>query len=108
MLTLIRAVHTFVWAVFVACIAGVYVFAARAQFAVALILIGVVLVEVVVLVGNGMRCPLTDLAARHTDDRAENFDIWLPRWLARHNQQVFGALYVGGVLFTGARWLCER
>jgi hypothetical protein len=30
-----------------------------------------------------MRCPLTGIAARYTDDRRDNFDIYLPPWLAR-------------------------
>jgi hypothetical protein len=48
----------------------------------ALELTGVVLVEVLVLAWNGMRCPLTGLAARHTADRRPNFDIYLPLRLA--------------------------
>ena len=32
------------------------------------------------------RCPLTDVAARYTTDRAENFDIHLPLWLAKYNK----------------------
>ncbi len=46
----------------------------------------VMLVEVAVLAFNGMRCPLTDLAARYTDDRRDNFDIYLPLWLAAIQQ----------------------
>ena len=99
-LLLVKAVHTIVWAFFVACIAGVYVFAWRREFAPAFALAGVVAVEVFVLVANRMRCPLTAVAARYTDDRAENFDIWLPRWLARRNQAIFGTLYAGGVAWA--------
>jgi hypothetical protein len=36
---------------------------------------GLVLVECVVLAANRMRCPLTDLAARFTEERLDNFDI---------------------------------
>ena len=39
-------------------------------------------VEVIVLLVNGMRCPLTDLAGRYADDRPDGFDILMPRWLA--------------------------
>jgi hypothetical protein len=34
--------------------------------------------ETVVLVLNGWRCPFTGVAARYTDDRRDNFDIFLP------------------------------
>jgi hypothetical protein len=51
---------------------------------------------VLVLLFNGMRCPLTAVAARHTDDRRDNFDIYLPEWLARWNKHL--ALYVVGLV----------
>ena len=66
----------------------------------ALGLIAFVLIEVVVLAVNGMRCPLTGVAARYTAERQDNFDIYLPLWLARHNKQVFGGLYVAGIVYT--------
>jgi hypothetical protein len=48
-----------------------------------------------------MRCPLTDVAARYTDRRTDNFDIYLPVWLARNNKRVFGGLWVAGELVLG-------
>ncbi len=100
----VKAVHTAVWAVFAGAIVAIPVLAWQRSFRTALVLIGVVLVEVLVLVLNGMRCPLTGVAARYTDDRRDNFDIYLPEWLARHNKEVFGTLYAAGTLFTVARW----
>jgi hypothetical protein len=65
------------------------------------VLAGLVLVEVLWL--NGWRCPLTDMAARYTQDRRANFDLYLPEWLARHNKEIFGPLYgVGLVVHAGA------
>jgi hypothetical protein len=43
---------------------------------------------------NHGKCPLTDVAARYTKDRRDNFDIYLPNWLARHIKAIFGALFV--------------
>jgi hypothetical protein len=51
-----------------------------------------------------MRCPLTGVAARYTDDRRDNFDIYLPLWLARYNKLIFGSLFAAGLLFTLACW----
>lgn len=34
-----------------------------------------------------------------------NFDIFLPEWLARWNKEIFGSLFVVGVLLTVGRWL---
>lgn len=39
-------------------------------------LTGLILVECAALAFNGGRCPLTDLAARYTTERADNFDIY--------------------------------
>lgn len=104
MLKTIKVIHTVVWALFVSCILAIWVFAWRAAFSYAALLIGVIGVEVLVLILNGWRCPLTSVAARYTDDRRDNFDIYLPEWLARHNKQIFGALYLAGILYTLARW----
>lgn len=67
-------------------------------------LTGIVLVEILVLAWNGWRCPLTRVAARHTADRRDNFDIYLPAWLARHNKAIFGSLLVAGEVLVVLRW----
>ena len=68
-------------------------------------LTGIVLVEILILAANGWQCPLTGVAARHTDDRSANFDIYLPAWLARHNKTIFGLLFVCGEAVVILRWL---
>jgi hypothetical protein len=96
----IKAIHTLVWAVFAGSILTIPVFAFIGNLKVAWGLIGLVFLEVVVLVANRMRCPLTDVAGRYTSDRQDNFDIYLPLWLARHNKQIFGGLFVAGIVYT--------
>ena len=61
--------------------------------------------ECVVLVANRGRCPLTDMASHHTAERADNFDIYLPLWLARYNKMIFGTLFALGEVFVLGRWL---
>ena len=100
----IKVAHTIVWAVFAGCILAIPVASWRGEHGVARWLAAVVAGEVAVLVLNKWRCPLTSVAARHTDDRRDNFDIYLPEWLARHNKLIFGALYLAGVAFALARW----
>lgn len=99
-LRLVKAVHTLVWASLATCVVAIPVLAWRGEFAWAFALIGVLLVETILLLVNGWRCPLTDIAARYTSDRRDNFDIWLPEWLARYNKLIFGSLYVFGILLT--------
>jgi len=104
-LVTIKVVHTLVWVFFASCIFSIPVFAWRGQFRAAALLIGVVLVEVMVLVVNRWSCPLTGVAARYTDDRRDNFDIYLPEWIARHNKTIFSAIYVAGIIMTLVLWL---
>jgi hypothetical protein len=104
-LNTIKLVHTLVWAFFAACVVAIPIAAAYAEYSRAALLIGLVALEVLVLLFNSWRCPLTDEAARYTGERRANFDIYLPEWLARHNKTIFGTLYVAGVLFTLARWV---
>jgi hypothetical protein len=100
----IKRLHTAVWLFFVLCIVGIPVAVARGHLAWAGWLSGLVLLECATLAVNLGRCPLTDVAGRYTDERAENFDIYLPLWVARHNKLIFGALFVAGEMYFLWRW----
>jgi hypothetical protein len=69
------------------------------------VLCAVVFCECLVVVVNRMRCPLTPIAARYTSDRRDNFDIFLPEWLARYNKSIFGSLYLFGQILVAYSWL---
>ena len=99
----LKLAHTVIWAFFAGAIVAIPALAAVDMYRLAFVLIAIVLVEVVVLGLNGWRCPLTGMAARYTEDRRDNFDIYLPEWLARHNKLIFGLIYVLGIAFTVAR-----
>jgi hypothetical protein len=101
----IKILHTAIWLFFAGCIVAIPIAGAQGLFLLAAVLTGIVLVECVILVANRGRCPLTDMAGRHTEKREDNFDIYLPLWLARHNQAIFGMLFVVGELFLLERWL---
>ena len=104
-LVLVKLVHTAVWAFFAACILALPVAALLGRLKSALALSVLVVAEVAVLAANRWRCPITDVAARYTDDRADNFDIYLPAWLARHNKLIFGALFAAGELVFLWCWM---
>lgn len=103
-LTLLKVAHTLIWAFFVACILGMPLASWRGEHGVAAGLALLVALEGVVLALNHGRCPITGVAARYTTDRQDNFDIYLPLWLARHNKTIFGALYLAGLVFGAVRW----
>ena len=99
-LVVVKLAHTLVWAFFVACIVAVPVAGWARRYDRAGVFAGLVVLEILILGFNGWRCPLTAIAARCTEDRRDNFDIFLPVWLARHNKGIFGTLFVGGVVLT--------
>ena len=101
----IKLLHTLVWAVFAGCIVAIPVLALQGRFRLAAVLALVVLGEVVVLAINRWRCPLTPIAARYTEDRRANFDIYLLEWLARYNKEIFGPLYLAGLVLLAVRWI---
>jgi hypothetical protein len=100
----VKLLHSAAWAFFAGCIVMLPFAAWQNRFDIAAMLILIVLVEVLVLAFNGFRCPLTAVAARYTEDRRDNFDIYLPLWLARYNKQIFGSLFGAGILFTLIRY----
>ncbi|HPR06683.1 MAG TPA: hypothetical protein PK620_07980 [Denitromonas sp.] len=101
----IKRWHTLVWAVFAGCILAMPLASWRGAHGTAAWLGLLVFAEVLVLALNHWRCPLTRLAAKYTDDRRANFDIYLPLWLARNNQRIFGALYVLALGYALLAWL---
>lgn len=92
----------------VACIIGIYYFTSVGDFGWALAMIAIVFGEVIILLANRMRCPLTPVAARFTDEQRPNFDIYLPEWLAKYNKEVFGSLYVAGIVYALFMWVRLR
>lgn len=103
-LTLIRLLHTGAWAFFAGCILLLPIAAYAGRFGLALVLIGLVFAEIVILLINRWTCPLTNVAARYTHDRRPGFDIFLPAWLAQHNKLIFGSLFTLGLIYTAYRW----
>jgi hypothetical protein len=108
MLTTIKLLHTVVWAILAGSIVVLPLAGVLRRFRWAAILTGLVLLECGVLAVNGGRCPLSDLAARFTDSHADNFDIYLPNWLAQYNKVIFGVLFIAGELVVLGCWLRER
>lgn len=104
-LRIIKSAHTLAWAFFASAILLLPFAAWTNHWRATSLLIALVSVECIVVAANGMKCPLTPLAARYTNDRSDNFDIYLPLWLARYNKRIFGAWFLAGLLFTIARWL---
>ncbi|MDZ7608105.1 MAG: hypothetical protein U5K79_21570 [Cyclobacteriaceae bacterium] len=62
------------------------------------IAITLIIGEGIVLTIFKMSCPLTIMARKYSDSDKDNFDIYLPNWLARHNKTIFTTIYIIGVI----------
>jgi hypothetical protein len=65
----------------------------------------IILLEGLVLLAFKMYCPLTVWARRYSDSTKDNFDIYLPNWLARHNKLIYTIIMVGIIILTVFRLL---
>ena len=97
-LLILKVVHTLVWAFFV-CVIGYVVYSGITNQITSYTWVGIGLVigEGLVLWIFRMFCPLTVLARRYSDSQKDNFDIFLPNWLARHNKIIFTSIFVAGL-----------
>jgi hypothetical protein len=107
-LAAIKLLHTAAWAFFAGCIVAIPVAGAKGEFRLAVGFTAAVLIECAILACNRGRCPLTDVASRYTNARKDNFDIYLPLWLARYNKVIFGSLFVVSELYVLAVWVASR
>ena len=67
--------------------------------------LGLFLAEAIVLIIFKMKCPLTLVARRYSGSTKENFDIYLPDWLARYNKQIYSGILIIIILILGYRLL---
>lgn len=101
----IKILHTAIWAFLATCVLLIPVQAWLGNYTVVLVLIVIVTVEVLILAFNSGHCPLTGFAARYTSDRRDNFDIYLPEWLASRTKIIFGPLFLIGLIIAAVlRW----
>ena len=97
-LTLIKLVHTLVWLFFNVVI--FYLFYAVVTGKIdkwVWICLSLIALETVILVLFKMMCPLTVMARKYSDSTKDNFDIYLPVWLARYNKLIYTVI-VGIIL----------
>jgi hypothetical protein len=94
-LIIIKIVHTFIWLFF-----NVVLF----YMAYAVIVnkidkyvwfgIALILGEGIVLFIFKKMCPLTIIARNYSGSAKDNFDIYLPEWLAKYNKQIYTTFFI--------------
>jgi hypothetical protein len=97
-LTLIKLIHTLVWVFFNVVIFYLfYAVVTRKIDKWVWICLGLIGLETMILLMFKMMCPLTVMARKYSDSAKDNFDIYLPEWLARYNKRIY-SIIVGVIL----------
>lgn len=94
-LVAIKIIHTLIWLFFNGVI--IYLFYAAISNTIdkwVWIGIGFIVLETVVLLIFKLKCPLTVVARKYSDSQKNNFDIYLPEWLATYNKQIYTILFM--------------
>ncbi len=100
-LTAVKIAHTLIWLFFVTAIFYILYSGISNKITITTwIAIGLIIAEGVVLVMFKMFCPLTLIARKYSDSEKDNFDIYLPNWLARYNKIIFTTIYLVGVIIV--------
>tara|TARA_R110000868_G_scaffold291085_3_gene551426 strand:+ start:5287 stop:5625 length:339 start_codon:yes stop_codon:yes gene_type:complete len=100
-LLLIKLFHTLIWFIFVVVIFFVlYSGISNNINLYTWIGIGLIIGEGIVLPVFKMFCPLTVLARKYSDSQKENFDIFLPNWLAKYNKLIFTSIFPIGLILV--------
>jgi hypothetical protein len=105
-LILIKTIHTIIWLFF-----NVVIF--YLLYAVIVnkidkwiwICIGLILLEGIILIVFKRVCPVTLIAKKYSNSTKDNFDIYLPNWLARHNKKIYSIIVLIAVIILIYRLL---
>ena len=92
-LILIKMIHTVIWIFFNVVIFYLFyaVIAGKIDKWI-WIGLGLFLLEGLVLLVFKMKCPLTVIARRYSNSTKENFDIYLPIWVAKYNKPIYTSI----------------
>ncbi len=100
-LVIIKTVHTVIWILFVGLIFYIVYSGITGKITLLTwIAICIIVLEGLILAIFKLYCPLTILARKYSDSKLDNFDIYLPNWLAKNNKLIFTVIYLIGVILV--------
>ena len=103
-LTLVRFVHTAIYAIMVLAIFAVLFAGVTGRHGPWLwVALGLVIAESLVFLASGMKCPLTAVAVKYGATPSGAYDTFMPERLTRHTLTVFGPLLLLGVGLVALR-----
>ena len=93
-LLLIKTIHTVIWLFFNTVIFYLlYAVIVNKIDKWVWICVGLVVAEGMVLLLFKWFCPLTVIARKYSDSTKDNFDIFLPNWLAKYNKFIYTSIF---------------
>ncbi|MBD1856401.1 MULTISPECIES: hypothetical protein [Leptolyngbya] len=100
-LTLIKVIHTLIW-VFFNFVIFYMLYAAIANKLDRWLWIsyGFVFLEGLILLIFNSYCPLNLLARKYTNSTKDNFDIYLPNWLAKYTKLIYTTIFAIVLIIT--------
>ncbi len=92
-LVIVKVIHTLIW-VFFNIVIFYMLFAVIKNKIDIWLWVGyaLVIMEGIVLLIFKLYCPLTILARKYSDSTKDNFDIYLPNWLARYTKLIYTSI----------------
>ncbi|MCX2740904.1 hypothetical protein [Pontibacter anaerobius] len=107
-LVLIKVLHTLIWLFFnVVIFYLLYAVLVNRIDKWVWICLGLILLEGLVLLVFKNMCPVTVVARNYSSSTRDNFDIYLPNWLARYNKQIYTTIVIISVLMLIYRMFLE-
>jgi hypothetical protein len=105
-LVLVKILHTIIWVFF-----NVVIF--YLLYAVVIdridkwvwICISLIILEVITLIVFKKICPVTLIARKYSDSKKDNFDIYLPNWLAKYNKEFYTVIVLIAIVILFYRLL---
>jgi len=93
-LLIIKTIHTIIWLFYnVVIFYLLYAVIMNKIDILVWICVGLVGLEGIVLLLFKMFCPLTIIARKYSDSTKDNFDIFLPNWLAKYNKIIYTSIF---------------
>jgi hypothetical protein len=108
-LLLIKIVHTLIWVFFnVVIFYLLYAVVTNRIDRWVWICLGLIVLEGLVLLVFNKMCPITVVARKYSDSKQDNFDIFLPNWLARYNKEIYTSIVLVSVIILIYRLLADK
>jgi len=89
-LIITKSVHSLIWIFFNVVIFYMLYAVIISKFDIWLLIgYGLFILEGITLLIFKFHCPLTVIARKYSDSTKDNFDIYLPLWLAKYNKRIY-------------------